>query len=74
MWLYTGAKDKTRTNSADLTEKELQDEVRHLTHFSQEDFISLTSIQTPYDVRHLPAEVILVTRLSCTRFIIRTRN
>jgi hypothetical protein len=44
MWLYTGAKDKTRINSADLTENELQDEVRRITHFSQEDYISLTSV------------------------------
>jgi hypothetical protein len=74
IWVYTGPKDITRINLADLTEKELQDEVRRLTHFSQENFISLTSIQTLYDVRHLPVEVILVTRLSCTRFIMLTQN
>ena len=34
MWLYTGTKDSTRINAADLSEKELQDEVRRLTHFS----------------------------------------
>ncbi|KAM0840479.1 hypothetical protein ACQ4PT_059654 [Festuca glaucescens] len=54
LWMYTGANDKTRINSADLTESELRDEVRRLTRFSQEDSISLTSVQIPYDVRHLP--------------------
>ena len=60
MWLYTGPKDVSRINSADLTDKELLDEVRHLTYFSQEDSISLTSVQSPYEFRRLPAEVILV--------------
>jgi hypothetical protein len=46
--------------------------VRHPAHFSQEDFISLKSVQTQYDVRHLPAEVIFVTRLSSMQFIVRT--
>ncbi|KAM0859735.1 hypothetical protein ACQ4PT_046996 [Festuca glaucescens] len=62
IWLYTGAKDKTRINSADLTENELRDEVRRLTHFSQEDFITLSSVQTPYNVRHLPAVASTVAR------------
>jgi hypothetical protein len=66
MLLYTGPKDISRINSADLTDGELLDEVRRLTHFSQEDSISLTSVQSPYDFRHLPAEVILFTRLFYT--------
>ena len=66
LWMYTSANDKTRINSANLTESELRDEVRRLTCFSQEDSISLTSVQIPYDVRHLPDVVILVIRLSCT--------
>ena len=61
MWLYTGTKDSTRINAADLSEKELQDEVRRLTHFSQEDTIPLEALQDPYDLRHLPAEVILLS-------------
>jgi hypothetical protein len=39
MWLYSGPKDETRVNVAKLSEKELLDEVRRLTHFSQEDSI-----------------------------------
>jgi hypothetical protein len=34
MWLYSGAKDETRINVAELSEKELLDEVRRLTFFS----------------------------------------
>jgi hypothetical protein len=37
MWLYTGPKDSTRINAADFSDKELLDEVRRFTHFSQED-------------------------------------
>jgi hypothetical protein len=44
MWLYTGAKDVTRINAVDLLDKELSDEVRRLTHFSQEDTISLVAL------------------------------
>ena len=61
LWMYTGANDKTRIDSAEPTENELRDEVRRLTRFSQEDSIALTSAQPPYDVRHLPAVVILAT-------------
>jgi hypothetical protein len=50
--------DKTRINSADFMEKELRDEVRRLTRFSQEDTIAMTSAQSPYGLRHLPSEVI----------------
>ncbi|KAM0904955.1 hypothetical protein ACQ4PT_017682 [Festuca glaucescens] len=62
MWLYTGPKDVTRINNADLTDKELLDEVRRLTHFSQEDSISLASVQDPYKFRHLPAEASTATK------------
>jgi hypothetical protein len=60
MWLYTGSKDVTRINDADVTDKELLDEARHLTHFSQEDSISLVSVQFPYELCHLLAKVIFV--------------
>jgi hypothetical protein len=53
MWLYTGANDVTWINAADLSEKELLDEVRRLTYFSQEDSISLVALQNPYEFRHL---------------------
>jgi hypothetical protein len=33
-WLYSGSKDETRINVAELLEKELLDEVRCLTYFS----------------------------------------
>jgi hypothetical protein len=58
MWLYSGPKDETRVNVAELSEKELLDEVRRLTHFSQEDSIPLISLQPPFDVDHPPTEVI----------------
>jgi hypothetical protein len=61
MWLYIGPKDSTRINAADLSDKELLDEVRRLTHFSQEDTIPLESLVDPYDAHHLPAEVILLS-------------
>jgi hypothetical protein len=58
MWLYSGPRDETRINAAELSEKELLDEVRRLTHFSQEDSIPLTSSHVPFDVDHPPTEVI----------------
>jgi hypothetical protein len=58
MWLYSGPKDVTRVNVAELSEKELLDEVRRLTHFSQEDSISLLAPQAPFDFDHQPNEVI----------------
>jgi hypothetical protein len=58
MWLYSGPKDETRVNVAELSDKELLDEVRRLTHFSQEDSIPLISLQPPFDADHPPAEVI----------------
>ncbi|KAM0831672.1 hypothetical protein ACQ4PT_065381 [Festuca glaucescens] len=41
----------------ELSEKELLDEVRRLTHFSQEDSIPLLALHEPYDLTHQPAEV-----------------
>jgi hypothetical protein len=61
MWLYTGTKNVARINAADLSGKELLDEVRRLTHFSQEDTISLEALQEPYEFRHLPDEVNLLS-------------
>ncbi|KAK1662846.1 hypothetical protein QYE76_051005 [Lolium multiflorum] len=57
MWLYSGPKDETRVNVAELSEKELLDEVRHLTLFSQEDSIPLISPQPSFDADHLPTEI-----------------
>jgi hypothetical protein len=59
MWLYSGPKDETRVNIAELFEKELLDEVRHLTHFSQEDSIPLLALHEPYNLDHQSSEVIL---------------
>ncbi|KAK1680760.1 hypothetical protein QYE76_041608 [Lolium multiflorum] len=56
MWLYSGPRDETRINAAELSEKELLDEVRRLTHFSQEDSIPLTSSHAPFDVDHPPTK------------------
>jgi hypothetical protein len=60
MWSYFGSKDVTRINVADLSDKELLDEVRCLTYFSQEDSIRLVALQDLYELTHLPAEVILM--------------
>jgi hypothetical protein len=48
-------------NAVDLSEKELLDEVRRLTYFSQEDTIPMVALQGPYELRHLPAEVTLLS-------------
>jgi hypothetical protein len=74
MWLYSGAKDVTRINAADLSEKELLDEVRRQAHFSQEDTIAMTSAQSPYDIRHLPSAVILLLNNLAIDFTLCTRN
>jgi hypothetical protein len=58
MCLYTGPTDVIRINVADYTEEELRAEVRRLTHFSQEDSISLVSIQVSYELHRLLAKVI----------------
>jgi hypothetical protein len=67
MWLYSGPKYETRVNVAELPEKELLDEVRRLTRFSQEDSIPLISPQPLFDADHLPIEVKLsfVYLLTC---------
>jgi hypothetical protein len=67
MWLYTSPKDETRINVAELSEKELLDEVRRLTLFSQEDSIPLISSYTPLDADHPLSEVIflLILLLRC---------
>ncbi|KAK1641569.1 hypothetical protein QYE76_059374 [Lolium multiflorum] len=62
MWLYSGPKDITRVNAAELSEKELLDEVRRLTFFSQEDSIPLTCAYSPLDVDHPSPEVPTVSR------------
>ncbi|KAK1677041.1 hypothetical protein QYE76_037889 [Lolium multiflorum] len=61
MWLYSGPMDESRVNVAELYDKELLDEVRRLTHFSQHDSIPLLSLQMPYDSDHQPAEVLSTT-------------
>jgi hypothetical protein len=58
MWFYSGSKDETRINAAELSDKKLLDEVRRLTYFSQEDSITLVALQDPNELTHFPAEVI----------------
>jgi hypothetical protein len=58
MWLYSGVKDVTQINAPEVSEKELLDDFRRLTYFSQDDTISLVTLQGPYELHHLPAEVI----------------
>ena len=59
LWLYVGKDDKSRVSSADLSDDELRDEVRRLTCLCMKDNIVLTSARSPYDLKHLPAEVTL---------------
>ncbi|KAK1632398.1 hypothetical protein QYE76_006713 [Lolium multiflorum] len=61
MWLYTGPKDETRINVAELSERELLDEVRRFTLFSQEDSIPLISSYTPLDADHPLSEIPIVS-------------
>jgi hypothetical protein len=70
MWLYSGPKDETRINAAKLSEKELLDEVRHLTHFSQEDSTPLTSSHLPFDADHPPTEVISFSHIFIVLFLL----
>jgi hypothetical protein len=71
MWLYSGPKDETRINAAELSEKELLDEVRRLTFFSQEDSIPLISSYTPLDADHPPPEVTFPFKsLSCYFYLV----
>ncbi|KAK1692687.1 hypothetical protein QYE76_009384 [Lolium multiflorum] len=57
--ILPGPKDETRINAADLSEKELLDEVRRLTSFNQEDSIPLISSYAPFDVDHPPAGILM---------------
>nr|XP_051221385.1 uncharacterized protein LOC127339590 [Lolium perenne] len=60
--MYNGKNDESRVNSANLSDEDLHDEVRHLTCFSMKDTIVLTSARSPYDVKHLPAEASTVAQ------------
>jgi hypothetical protein len=62
MCLYSDPMDETRINVVELSENKLLDEVRRLTHFSQEDTIPLLALQAPFDSDHQPNEV---TPLTC---------
>ena len=59
MCLYTGAKDNTRVSSTDLTEKEIQDEVRRLTKLTQKDNIPLEPNVRPFEASFPPPQVCL---------------
>ncbi|KAK1610948.1 hypothetical protein QYE76_034621 [Lolium multiflorum] len=59
--ILPGPKDETRINIAELSEKELLDEVRRLTLFSQEDSIPLISSYTPLDADHPLTEIPIVS-------------
>jgi hypothetical protein len=61
MWLYSGPMDETRVKVAELSEKELLDEVRRVTHFSQADLIPLLALHDPFDLDHQPIEVTFFT-------------
>jgi hypothetical protein len=54
LWLYTGAKDKSRVSPTDFSEEYLWDEVRRLT------YIVMTLAHPPLDIKHLPSEVIVL--------------
>ncbi|KAK1641652.1 hypothetical protein QYE76_059457 [Lolium multiflorum] len=62
LWMHTGEGDKSRVSSVDLSDEELRDEVRRLTHYSMRDTIALTSARSPFDLTHLPAEASTVVR------------
>jgi hypothetical protein len=74
MWLYSGPKDETRINAAELSEKELLDEVRRLTFFSQEDLIPLTSSYTPFDADHPPPEVTSLLKFLLCCYLLSRHN
>jgi hypothetical protein len=57
MSLYSCPMDEAKVNVAELSEKELLDEVRRLTHFSQEHSIPLLAPQAPFNSDHQPNEV-----------------
>ncbi|KAK1614376.1 hypothetical protein QYE76_019893 [Lolium multiflorum] len=56
LWMYAGTKDKSSISSTELSEDDLRDEVRRLTCFNQKDFIAITSVRVPFDLKHLPSE------------------
>jgi hypothetical protein len=60
LWIYTGARDKSRVSPTDFSKKDLRDEVRSLTCLSQKDNIVMTSARPPLDLKHLPSEVIVL--------------
>ncbi|KAK1643133.1 hypothetical protein QYE76_060938 [Lolium multiflorum] len=60
--MYTREGDKSRVSSVDLSDDELHDEVRRLTHYIMRDTIVLTSARYPYDLSHLPAEASTMVR------------
>jgi hypothetical protein len=70
MWMYSGPKDETRINIAELSKKELLDEVRRLTHFSQEDSIPLISSHLPFYADHPPIEVISFFHILIVLFLL----
>jgi hypothetical protein len=74
MWLYSRAKDETRINVAELSEKELLDEVRRLTFFSQEDSIPLVSSYTPLDADHPSSEVSFLSYILTTLLLLSRHN
>jgi hypothetical protein len=74
MWLYSGAKDETRINIAELSEKELLDKVRRLTLFSQEDSIPLISSYTTLDADHPPSEVSFLSHILITLLLLSRHN
>jgi hypothetical protein len=74
MWLYSGPKDENRINAADLSEKELLDEVRRLTSFNQEDSIPLISSHSPLDADHPPSEVFFFLHVFTMPFFLSRHN
>jgi hypothetical protein len=74
MWLYSGPKDETRINAADLSEKGLLDEVRRLTSFSQEDSIPLISSYVPLDADHPPSKVFFFLHVPIMLLLLSRHN
>jgi hypothetical protein len=74
LWTYTGAADKSRISPTDLSEKDLQDEMRHLTCLSQRNTIVMTLARPPLDLKHLPAEVISFVFASDIVFISESKT
>jgi hypothetical protein len=74
LWMYTGASDKSRINSTDVSEEVLRDEVRRLTRLSQKDNIVMTSARPPLGLKHLPAKEILLVFASDIISLFLNRN